>query len=113
MASNIESILGAYRPFFDAEESTNFRHITRNLVCMASLYDRVGQHEKRDRIIGICARYILLLDEFPDLKERDLHTLTPGCYGAEQYVQEQWRRLKGAVPDSVERATLRSEHRAR
>jgi len=103
MALDLESILGAYRKSYDAKRNTNFRHVTRNLLCVAALCDQTGLREERDRIIGVCRRYIALLDEFSELRERDLHALTQDCYGAERYVEQQWRWLKGGAPDAAEK----------
>ncbi len=89
---DFDRLLGAYAPVYLEDKFCNFNHVTRNLIALVLIGD--SDKVKEDSLDNV-KRYLTLLDEFPEFKERELTQYTSDVLGSiEDYINGYERGLR-------------------
>ncbi len=93
---NLNEIMREYEPLYKEWENGNFHHVTHNLMTIANLADFRGKTKEVNETLDSLKKYLTLLDEFPEFKERELTQTNPDALrGVEDYVNRCSERLRG------------------
>lgn len=93
---NINEIMREYEPLYIRAGSGNFNHVTHNLMDIASIADSGGKIIEVNESLGNLRKYLSLLDDFPEFKERELTQTTSDLLGSVyDYVGRCEERLRG------------------
>lgn len=90
-------IFGKYLSLYQNKGLGNFSHISHNLMETARIANfRKNQQAVVDKALGTLEKYLLLIDEFPDFKEKELNQIDCAYVdNVYSYVNSKYEKLKG------------------
>lgn len=97
---NLNEIMREYESLYNKRGNSNFSHVTHNLMTIALISDSRGKIKDVNKSLDSLEKYLLLLDEFPEFKERELTQNTSDALGSVyDYVRRCDERLRKLTID--------------